>query len=56
VMHDLDRFVFAAEHVRFWWFPMTGTVRVSSSDRTNEVPTRSLLVFQQLLTWQSPTA
>ena len=37
VMQDLDRFVFAAEHVRFWWFPMTGTVRVSSSDRTHEV-------------------
>ena len=37
VMQELDRFVFAAEHVRFWWFPMTGTVRVSSSDRTHEV-------------------
>jgi L-gulonolactone oxidase len=37
IMQNLDRFVYAAEHVRFWWFPTTGSVRVSSSNRTYEV-------------------
>jgi L-gulonolactone oxidase len=37
VVQHLDRFVFAAEYVRFWWFPTTGSLRVSSLDRTHEV-------------------
>jgi len=37
VIQNLDRFVFAAEHVRIWWFPTSGSMRVSSSDRTYEV-------------------
>jgi L-gulonolactone oxidase len=37
VVRYLDRFVFASEHVRLWWFPTTGSLRVSSLDRTHEV-------------------
>jgi L-gulonolactone oxidase len=37
VMRNLDHLVFAAEHVRFWWFPATGLVCVSSLDRTRDV-------------------
>lgn len=37
VMENLDKLVYSAEHVRFWWFPTTDTVRCSYSDRTQEV-------------------
>lgn len=37
VMENLDQLVYSAEHVRFWWFPTTDTVRCSYSDRTQEV-------------------
>lgn len=37
VVRDLDVFAHAAEHVRLWWFPHAGVVRVSSSNRTHEV-------------------
>jgi L-gulonolactone oxidase len=36
VMRNLDKLVSAAEHVRFWWFPAAGSVRISSADRTRE--------------------
>lgn len=29
--------VSASEHVRFWWFPVAGTIRASSANRTKEV-------------------
>jgi L-gulonolactone oxidase len=34
---NLDDIVSSAEHVRFWWFPTAGTIRVSCADRTQEV-------------------
>lgn len=37
VVAHLDEVAHAAEHVRIWWFPSAGTMRVSSSDRTQEV-------------------
>lgn len=37
VVRDLDAIAHAAEHVRLWWFPHAGVVRVSSSNRTHEV-------------------
>ncbi|KAM5532677.1 hypothetical protein V8D89_013646 [Ganoderma adspersum] len=36
VVRDLDTIAHAAEHVRLWWFPHAGVVRVSSSNRTHE--------------------
>ncbi|KAF9463312.1 D-arabinono-1,4-lactone oxidase-domain-containing protein [Collybia nuda] len=36
VMENLEKLVYSAEHVRFWWFPTTDTVRCSYSDRTQE--------------------
>lgn len=38
VVRDLDSIVHAAEHVRLWWFPQAGDVRVSSANRTFEPP------------------
>ncbi|KAH7909309.1 D-arabinono-1,4-lactone oxidase-domain-containing protein [Hygrophoropsis aurantiaca] len=35
-VRNLDTLVNASEHVRFWWFPAAGTMRVSSADRTQE--------------------
>lgn len=32
-----DELVHSAQHVRFWWFPASDTVRCSYSDRTQEV-------------------
>lgn len=37
VMDNLDEIVNSAEHVRFWWFPTSDTIRLSFSDRTQEV-------------------
>lgn len=37
VVGDLDSIAHAAEHVRLWWFPHAGVIRVSSSNRTSEV-------------------
>ncbi|EMD35022.1 hypothetical protein CERSUDRAFT_116534, partial [Gelatoporia subvermispora B] len=37
-VRGLDALVAAAEHVRLWWFPQAGVVRVSSADRTQEPP------------------
>ena len=37
VLDKFDDLVHSAEHVRFWWFPAAGTVRVSAANRTNEV-------------------
>lgn len=37
VMENLDSIVHSAEHVRLWWFPAADTVRVSLSNRTQEV-------------------
>ncbi|THH28179.1 hypothetical protein EUX98_g6006 [Antrodiella citrinella] len=36
VVTNIDSIVHSAEHVRLWWFPQAGTVRVSSSDRTTD--------------------
>ncbi|OCH88944.1 L-gulonolactone/D-arabinono-1,4-lactone oxidase [Obba rivulosa] len=36
VVRDLDTVVHAAEHVRLWWFPQAGVIRVSSANRTQE--------------------
>ncbi|OBZ74341.1 L-gulonolactone oxidase [Grifola frondosa] len=36
VVRNLDSLVHAAQHVRFWWFPQAGVLRVSSADRTAE--------------------
>ncbi|TBU59901.1 L-gulonolactone/D-arabinono-1,4-lactone oxidase [Dichomitus squalens] len=36
VVRDLDSVARAAEHVRLWWFPHAGVIRVSSSNRTHE--------------------
>ncbi|KAJ7682896.1 D-arabinono-1,4-lactone oxidase-domain-containing protein [Mycena rosella] len=33
---QLDALKASAEHVRFWWFPAVGTVRVSAMSRTDE--------------------
>jgi L-gulonolactone oxidase len=35
-MKNLDDIVSSAEHVRLWWFPTAGTIRVSCADRTQE--------------------
>ena len=32
-----DDLVYSAEHVRFWWYPPSGVVRCSYSNRTQEV-------------------
>lgn len=37
VVGSLDRVVNSAEHVRLWWFPAADTVRVSLSNRTQDV-------------------
>ncbi|KZT66748.1 L-gulonolactone/D-arabinono-1,4-lactone oxidase [Daedalea quercina L-15889] len=36
VLDRFDDLVHAAEHVRFWWFPAAGVVRVSAANRTDE--------------------
>ncbi|KAI1790573.1 L-gulonolactone/D-arabinono-1,4-lactone oxidase [Ganoderma leucocontextum] len=36
VVRDLDSIAHAAEHVRLWWFPHAGVIRLSSSNRTHE--------------------
>lgn len=36
-VRDLDALARSAEHVRLWWFPQAGTVRVSAASRTYEV-------------------
>ncbi|KAI0632860.1 L-gulonolactone/D-arabinono-1,4-lactone oxidase [Trametes polyzona] len=36
VVGNLDAVAHAAEHVRLWWFPQAGVIRVSSSNRTSE--------------------
>lgn len=36
-MENLDTIVHSGEHVRFWWFYSPDTVRVSVSNRTDEV-------------------
>ncbi|KAI0776828.1 L-gulonolactone/D-arabinono-1,4-lactone oxidase [Trametes elegans] len=36
VVDDLDNIARSAEHVRLWWFPQAGTVRVSRANRTAE--------------------
>lgn len=46
---NLDKIVYAAEHVRLWWFPQVDVVRVSSADRTSKVtPCRFSLVYESL--------
>ncbi|KAM6493251.1 gulonolactone oxidase Lgo1 [Amanita muscaria] len=35
-MDDFDHMAASAQHVRFWWYPSTDTVRCSYSDRTQE--------------------
>ncbi|KAF9815681.1 hypothetical protein IEO21_04398 [Rhodonia placenta] len=35
-VRDLDALARSAEHVRLWWFPQAGTVRVSAASRTYE--------------------
>jgi len=42
VMQNFDELVHSAEHVRFWWFPATDTVRCSYFNRTQEVCYSSL--------------
>lgn len=37
VLDKFDDIVHSAEHVRLWWFPAAGTVRVSAANRTDEV-------------------
>lgn len=37
VVDHLDPIANASEHVRMWWFPQADVIRVSSSDRTQEV-------------------
>lgn len=36
VLDKFDDLVHSAEHVRFWWFPAAGVVRVSAANRSNE--------------------
>ncbi|GBE87097.1 L-gulonolactone/D-arabinono-1,4-lactone oxidase [Sparassis latifolia] len=36
VVSDVDAIATAAEHVRLWWFPQAGVVRVCSANRTSE--------------------
>ncbi|KZT37176.1 gulonolactone oxidase Lgo1 [Sistotremastrum suecicum HHB10207 ss-3] len=38
VIENLDALAHASEHVRFWWFPSTNKMVVSSFDRTYESP------------------
>jgi len=38
-MERYDELVYSAQHVRFWWYPASDTVRCSYSDRSNEVCT-----------------
>lgn len=40
VVQNVDAIANSAEHVRLWWFPQAGTVRVSSASRTEEVRVR----------------
>jgi L-gulonolactone oxidase len=40
-INSLDEIVSSAEHVRIWWFPAAGSVRVSYADRTQQVSLRS---------------
>lgn len=37
VVDHLDPIANASQHVRMWWFPQVDVIRVSSSDRTQEV-------------------
>jgi L-gulonolactone oxidase len=36
-IRDMGRLLGSAEHVRFWWFPASGTVRCVYANRTTEV-------------------
>jgi L-gulonolactone oxidase len=36
-IEDLDTLASSGEHVRMWWFPQVGKVRMNVSDRTREV-------------------
>ncbi|KAJ6542696.1 D-arabinono-1,4-lactone oxidase-domain-containing protein [Mycena capillaripes] len=38
VVRDLDVLKASGEHVRFWWFPAVGKVRVMAASRTKEPP------------------
>ena len=37
-VRSIDSLIHASQHVRLWWFPAAGVVRVGSADRTLEVP------------------
>ena len=37
VIQNFDELVHSAQHVRFWWFPVTNIVRCSYFDRTQDV-------------------
>jgi L-gulonolactone oxidase len=41
-MDRFDELVNSAQHVRFWWYPPSDTVRCSYSDRTSEVCRESM--------------
>lgn len=36
-VRSIDAIAHASQHVRLWWFPAAGVVRVGSADRTHEV-------------------
>jgi len=37
VVQNLDKHVYSAEHVRFWWFPTTDKMICSYANRTHDV-------------------
>lgn len=39
-INNLDDLARSGQHVRMWWFPQTGMVRINVSDRTTEVRQR----------------
>lgn len=41
VVDNLETMVTRSEHVRFWWYPQSRAVRVSSADRTVKVQVRA---------------
>ncbi|KZT05230.1 L-gulonolactone/D-arabinono-1,4-lactone oxidase [Laetiporus sulphureus 93-53] len=49
VIRNLDPIVHSAEHVRLWWFPQAGVVRVSAANRAAEV--NAFLCMKPVDTW-----
>jgi L-gulonolactone oxidase len=53
-MQNFDELVHSAQHVRFWWYPATDTMRCSYFDRTQQVCCPSLIYLVLTLSSSQP--